>query len=573
MIDAPANADFALESTEDRVDAIMRIETLLGPHALERFRKVCFSFADEQHRLTIGQLRLILQVEDHLDWLLRNDQPRLQLWRIDARRTNALAFSAQIADMWQSLGVCLGRYALGASEWARTREQETGLLPLTIAVALHCHVNEIRWRARGEQQCEVPLRALHRLYRIAEQHHFAEQEVHPYEADVDFSITPKGQYVLMLLMADLSERDLPPVQRLVAQHWLSSWAQDVILDSRQVPGVHSMLANLESNEGIQRVAESAQPSFRYLDIRAIARRIEETDAYLANSNGDDELTRDLAEATEADFASTLAWLEKLYHDRSAAFQATRERKVAPPDRYARIVIGWNQIQEFIDAARWEAKAGRGNFPVRHPSAGLIGPMGGEVLARSATDLSIFDANQEQHRSHRDDANFALWRLRDVSAGGLGLSSDHAGDADLAVGTLLLISNEGDSRWSLGRIMRKFKTLDGNDIRFGIQLMGVEAAPVRLTPRPAEDQVQNTLISSVTGLFLSPHDNPASQELLLISSSALAYTRRFEMKAGTKRMPVRTTLPVQNAGAWVLIRFEDEPGVAKHQTMASEAALD
>ena len=573
MIDAMSNADFALESIEDRVDAIMRIETLLAPHALEWFRKVCFSFGDDQHRLTIGQLRLILQVEDHLDWLLRNNQPRLQLWRVDARRSSALAFSIQIADMWQSLGVCLGRYALGAAEWAKTRDQETGLLPLTIAVALHCHVNEIRWRARGEQQCEVPLRALHRLYQIAEQNNFAVQEVHPYEADVDFSITPKGQYVLMLLMADLSERDLPPVQRLVAQHWLSSWAQDVVLDNRQVPGIHSMLVNLESNEGIQRIVESMQPSFRYLDIRGIARRIEETDAYLANSNGDDEITRDLAEATEVDFASTLAWLEKLYHDRSAAFQATRERKVAPPDRYARIVIGWNQIQEFIDASRWEARSARGTFPAKHPSSGVIGPVGGEVLARSATDLSIFDANQEQHRNHRDDANFALWRLRDVSVGGLGLSSDHASDADLAVGTLLLIATEGESRWSIGRIMRKFKGLDGNDIRFGVQLIGVEAAPVRLTPRPAEDQVNSTLISTVTGLFLAPHDNPASQDLLLVSSSALAYTRRFEMKVGNKRVPVRTTLPVQNAGAWVLIRFDDESDAAKTPLVPGEQAAD
>lgn len=562
MIDAPANADFALESNEDRVDAIMRIETLLGPHALERFRKVCFGFADEHSRLSIGQLRLILQVEDHLDWLLRQDQPRLQLWRVDARRDNALAFSIQIAEMWQSLGACLGRYVLGASDWAKTPEQETGLLPLTIAVALHCHVNEIRWRARGEQRCEVPLRALHRLYLIAEQHNIAEQEVHPYEADVDFSITPKGQYVLMLLMADLSERDLPPVQRLVAQHWLSSWAQDVILDSQHIPSKHSMLVNLDSNEGIQRVAESALSSHRYLDIRAIARRIEETDAWLANSNADDETTRDLAEATEADFADTLTWLEKLYHDRSAAFQATRERKAAPQDRFARVIIGWNQIQEFIDASRWEAKAARGAFPARQPASSTMGAIGSEALARSATDLAIFDANQEQHRTRRDEANFALWRLRDISAGGMGLSSDHAADADLAVGSLLLIATQDESRWSLGRIMRKFKGLDDADIRFGIQLMGVDAAPVRLTPRPAEDQVKNTLISTVTGLFLAPHDNPASQDLLLVSSSALAYTRRFEMKVGTRRVPVRTTLPVQNAGAWVLIRFDDESDAPK-----------
>ncbi len=119
--DAAGNVDFALETAEDRVDALLRIETLLGPHALERFRKACFDFADEQTALSVGRLRMILQIEDHLDWLLRNDQPRLQLWRLDARRSNALSLSNQIADMWQALGVCLGRYVLDEPQWGKTQ--------------------------------------------------------------------------------------------------------------------------------------------------------------------------------------------------------------------------------------------------------------------------------------------------------------------------------------------------------------------------------------------------------------------------------------------------------------------
>ncbi|MEP7156002.1 MAG: hypothetical protein ABI905_09525 [Betaproteobacteria bacterium] len=556
MSDSSSHIDFALDDTEQRVDAIMRIETLLGPHALERFRKVCFSFADEQRNMSVNQLRLVLQVEDHLDWLLRNDQPRLQLWRIDTRRNDALAISNQIADMWQALGVCLGRYALGSGEWLRTQEQETGLLPLTIAVALHCHVNEMRWRARGERPCDVPMRALHRLYDIAESRHIADQEVHPYEADVDFSITPKGQYVLMLLMADLLERDLPPVQRLVAQHWLNSWSQDVVLDSTYVPARHSMLVNLNSGEGIQRIADATEPTFRYLDIHAIAKRVEQTDADLANSNVEDEITREVTEATEADFADTLTWLEKLYHDRSAAFQATRERQVAAPDRFARVVVGWNHIQDFIEAATWDSKAGRGTFGAKYPSHRKLGAVG-EILARSATDLPILDPHFEPGTEKRDNENFVLWRLRDSSAGGLGLSSSHAADADLSVGTLLLVAMEAENRWSLGRIVRKFKALDETDSRFGIQLMGQDAVPVRLTPRQPDEQVKNTLFNTVMGLFLCRPEQPDKQDLLLVSSSALGYTRRFELKTGAKRLPIRTALPLQSAGAWVLIQFEED----------------
>ncbi|MCY7387328.1 MAG: hypothetical protein LH481_04575, partial [Burkholderiales bacterium] len=437
------NPDFALETSRDLIDEIMRVETLLGPHTLERYRRVCFAFADEERAMSVGQLRLALQVEDYLDWLLRKDMPRLQIWRVASRRNDALIVSKQIADLWQALGICLGRYALSAGEWLKTPEQEAGLLPLTIAVALHCHVNELRWRARAELPCDVPLKALHRLYAMAETRNIADQEVYPYEADVDFSITPKGQYVLMLLMADLAQRDLQPAQQLVAQHWLSNWAHDVVLESTPVAGKHSMQVNLDSPEGIERIVDGTGPTIRYLDIRAVARRIEELDAYLANSDHEDETAKDLSEATEADLADTLAWLEKLYHDRSAGFQAARVRQVAPPNRFAQVIIGWNQIQEFLEASTWALKAGRGTFPGTYPSTQKLGLIG-EALARSGTHLPIFDSQAIIGTTRRSSENFLLWQIRDQSAGGLGLASSDEQDADLPVGTLIMVAIEGET---------------------------------------------------------------------------------------------------------------------------------
>ena len=299
------------------------------------------------------------------------------------------------------------------------------------------------------------------------------------------------------------------------------------------------------------------PAYRYLNIRAVARHIEETDAYLSNSNGIGEATRDIAEATESDYAETLAWLERLYHDRSAAFQATRERKEAPPDRDARVIVGWNQIQAFIDAATWTLKGARGVFPEKHPAlTKTLGALG-EALAPSANDATMFEPGQEAARVRRDEHNFALWRIRDISVGGVGLSSDHAPDGELAVGTLVLIAMDREARWGLGRIVRKFSGLDGGHVRFGIQILGIDASPVRLTPRPTDDQSKNPLISAVTGLFLGRYENPAVQDLLLVSAGAVASTRRYELKTGTKRSQIHTTLPVQSAGAWVLIQFEED----------------
>ena len=550
------NSDFALETSQDLIDTIMRVETLLGLHTLERYRKVCFAFADEEGGMSVGQLRLALQVEDYLDWLLRKDMPRLQIWRVESRRKDALNVSKQIADLWQALGICLGRYALSTGEWLKTPEQETGLLPLTIAVALHCHVNELRWRARAELTCDVPLKALHRLYAMAETRNIADQEVYPYEADVDFSITPKGQYVLMLLMADLAQRDLQPVQQLVAQHWLSNWAHDVVLDPTPVVGKHSMQVDLGSSDGIERIVDGTGPTIRYLDIRAIARRIEELDAYLANSDHEDETAKDLSEATEADLADTLAWLEKLYHDRSAGFKVARERQVAPPNRFAQVIIGWNQIQEFLEASKWALKSGRGTFPATYPSTQKLGLIG-DALARSGSNLPIFDAHPPTLATNRNSENFLLWEIRDQSAGGLGLASADDTDSHLPVGTLIMIAIEGETAWSVGRIVRKFRGLDETATRFGIQVIGQDAVPVRLIPRQPEDQGNNTQLIAITGLFICRPEHPEQQDLMLVSSSALAFTRRFELKTGNKRLAIRAALPVQSAGAWVMIRFEDD----------------
>jgi hypothetical protein len=121
------------------------------------------------------------------------------------------------------------------------------------------------------------------------------------------------------------------------------------------------------------------------------------------------------------------------------------------------VIGWNQIHEFIEASRWEAKAARGIFPVRQPTFSLLGVVG-EEMARSATNLPVFDSNQEPHRQQRDADDFALWRVRDLSVGGLGLSSDHAPMRTWRSARCCWSASPAKTRWSLGRIMRKFKGL-------------------------------------------------------------------------------------------------------------------
>ena len=96
-----------------------------------------------------------------------------------------------------------------------------------------------------------------------------------------------------------------------------------------------------------------------------------------------------------------------------------------------------------------------------------------------------------------------------------------------------------------------------DIRFGVQVLGQDAVPVRLIPRRPNEQVRDAKNNAVSGVFLCRSEPHQQQEVLLFSSSALAYTRRFELKTGSKRLAICVTLLLQSAGAWVMIPFEEE----------------
>lgn len=540
--------DFALDGPDPHIEALLRCETLLAPGALEDFASHCFNLVAVHPRLSVDHLRLALQAEDHFEWLLRSDLPRLQLWHAEGRNDELHTFCRSVADLWQAIGGCLGRYALSADEWATNQDLRVGLLPLTIAVAMLCHVHELRWRARAGQTCALPLKALHRIYRVAEEHGVADHAMAPYESDVEFTITPSGQYVLMLLMTDLAERELPPVQRLVAQHWLARWSEQVRISAQLIPGVHGMQVDLDSDEGIARIAPLARAGTRYLDIRPIARSIEETDAWLANSHEGEAIDAELVHPDEADLATTLGWLEKLYHDRSAAYQPARNRKAAEPEVFARVISGWNPIQDFMDASTWDARQAQGSFPRNRPAArSAEAPAGFEYSQTSGT---------ENERQRLDAEGFPLWRLLDTSPGGLGLGSGEVQDAELPVGALLLVQTPAQEGWSLGRVMRKFRSLDTDEFRFGVQLLGVQAAPVRLTARSAEDQVRTAHLGPVNALMLSSAIEPGKRNLLLLPNAAFTATRRFEMKSGTARVPIFARMPVQSAGAWVLARVEE-----------------
>lgn len=556
MITKKSGTEGSVEKDAELVQTAMRIETLMDPQSLESYRRICMAFASTRRGMTVGHLRMALQLEDHLDWILRNDNGRLQLWRAGNKRAETITISAQIAELWVALSACLGRYAVGAGDWLRSEEQEAGLLPLTIAVAMHCHVNEQYWRAHAETVCDIPLRTLHQLYAIAEARNISEQEVRPYEADVEFAITVKGQYVLLLLMADLAQRDLRPLQRLIAQNWLTVWAQDVKLDTAPVEGEHTMLVNLQSAESIQRIGATTEPGFRYLDIRAIAGRIEEVDAYLANTNVDDDLAAQLGDATGDNFAETLTTLEHLYHGRSAAFQTLRERQVAPPNRFAQVIAGWGRIQQFINASVWGEGKELDAFALTYPQSQVLGPAG-EVLAQSGSAFPVFNPEPVAGEENRNSHNFVLWRIYDQSAGGLGLVSTSVRDVELAVGTLIMVTPDGEKNWSLARIVRKLKSEEENVTRFGVQIIGEDATPVKLTPRQIDGGEQSVQHGDITGLFLCRPDNPVQYDLLLVSSNALAYTSRFERHQGDTKARIHTTLPVQSGGAWVMIQFEGE----------------
>lgn len=544
--------------------AITQFESLIGGDKLAVFSDTCDAYSVDSNNVSVERQREFLQIEDHLDWLLRQDLPIILQWRRAGRTVEANRFSNKVAGIWQTLGVCLGRHALNKEQAKHDEESAEALLPLTIAVALRCYVNEMRWRALASASSELPLRALHKLYAIAEERGIANQRVYPYEADVDFSITAKAKYVQLLLMHDLSERELTPIQRLIAQYWLANWSDEVELDPTPAGGKHTLIIDLAGAGGMSRVVDHPTPLIRYINIRPITRCIEEADAQLANGEIDMIANPELTEASSSDFAITIGWLERLYHERSAAVQETRERRVAETDQFVKVVAGWNNIRQFMEAASWDKRTGRGTFLPVYPKFEQPTEVVGNVvpITQASAMTDVPPAAQKL-----SETGFPLWRLRDRSAFGVGLStSDSEADA-YAVGTLLLMVGEKDDKWRLGRIVRKFKVLNEEETRFGVDILGVNALPVKLIQRARNDQrtAPATLVGTFSGIFLCGRQSKGEHDQLFLAQGATLHTQRFELKTDTARLPINTKHPLHSAGGWVIVGFEAEAAIPVDQT--------
>lgn len=546
-----------VDKHEADLQAITRFESLIGGDRLMVFSDTCDRFSVDSNNVSVSRQRQFLQIEDHLDWLLRQDLPIILQWRRAGRVDEAKRFSNKVAGIWQTLGVCLGRHALSKAASEAEAEAAESLMPLTIAVALRCYVNELRWRALAATGSELPLRALHKLYAIAEARKIAEQRVFPYEADVDFSITAKAKYLQLLLLHDLSERELTPIQRLIAQYWLATWCEVVEIDATLETGKHTLMIDLDGGDGMGRVTDTPPGQPRYVNIRPITRSIEEADGQLANGEIDMIANPELAEASSADFAITIGWLERLYHERSSAVQTQRERRVAETNQFVKVVAGWNHIRQFMDAAPWDRRTGRGAFlPVYPKFEAAAADAANVVPITQAADAEINSAQI------RNEAGFPMWRLRDRSAFGVGLSTNDTEAAAYAVGTLLLLGGENDEKWRLGRIVRKFKVLSEDETRFGIDILGVNALPVKLIQRQRNDGQSTTSasIGSISGILLCGRGNPQGHDQLFLAQSSTLHSQRFELKTESARLPITIGLPLQSAGGWVIVGFEAEEAI-------------
>ncbi len=559
MNDGPHSTPLGLaEKREADLHAITQFESLIGGESLVVFSNTCDAFSVDSDNLSVNRQREFLQIEDHLDWLLRQDLPIVLQWRRAGRIEEAKRFSNKVAGIWQTLGVCLGRYALNDAVAAHDAESAEALLPLTIAVALRCYVNELRWRALAATGSELPLRALHKLYAIAEARGIATQRVHPYEADVDFSITAKAKYLQLLLLHDLSERELTPIQRLIAQYWLADWCEVVELDKTRRADLHTLMVDLSGIEGMGRIAEKDVATARYVNIRPITRSIDEADGHLANGEIDMVANPELAEASSSDFAVTIGWLERLYHERSAAVQTQRERRVAETDKLVRVVAGWNHIRQFMEAAPWDRRTGRGTFLPMYPTFEVPVEVGSNVVPISQAAADLPSAAQR-----RDQAGFPQWRLCDRSAFGVGLSTGDAEAAAYAVGTLILFAIENDEKWRIGRIVRKFKTLNEDETRFGIDVLGTNALPVKLIQRQRNDGLGKpaaTMLGTISGILLCGRTANRGHDQLFLAQSSTLHSQRFELKTESARLPINIGIPLYSAGGWVIVGFEAEEAI-------------
>jgi hypothetical protein len=334
----------------------------------------------------------------------------------------------RLHDYWRHAGVAFARSIDGFLQGARGAEAAKPLLPLTVARALRCLGQQIKWQHVRYAPADVAIwGVLNKIYAFAELRGITDARVNLYAAG-GVETTPRLEFLKVAMFGASSPDSLLPVEVEVAERVVGELAPSFALAAQPERELLYWTDLALATPPLRSLREpKPAPGLRFFGpgsalaaLAALTRKMETTHEIPAGLN--------LGGAYDPE-----AVLSALHH---LAVYWDRE----PPER------------------RHPRHSVKSRLTVTHGFNGVL-----EALGSAAGGVLEFDPATAEN-----------WVVENVSTGGFGALARQAKSDWLKVGALLAMQPDGGPNWVVGAV-RRITRLTKDEARIGIETLSRQPA--------------------------------------------------------------------------------------------------
>jgi hypothetical protein len=352
----------------------------------------------------------------------------------------------RLHEYWRQAGLSFARSIDSFLQGAKGADKT--LLPITVARALRCFAQQIKWQHVRYAPADINVwGVLNRIYAFAELRGVTEARVNLYTAGVES--TPKLEFLKAQMLGACSPDSLQPLEVEIAERVISDLAPSFSLAAQPDRELLYWTDLALATAPLRSLREpKPSPSLRFFGpgsaaaaLAALIRKIEVSREVPSGVN--------LGASYDAEAVLSAMSHLAVYWDRE------------PPER------------------RHPRHSVKSKLVVAHGFSGVL-----EALGGGAASLDFNPAAAES------------WSVDNVSAGGFGAVARQAKAEWLKVGTLVAMQPDGGPNWVVGTV-RRVTRVSRDEARIGIETLSRAPAVSRFSGG-AEDEHGVLLASAETG---------------------------------------------------------------------------
>jgi hypothetical protein len=381
--------------------------------------------------------------------------------------------------------------------------------------------------------------------------------------------TLQREYVHILLLELMNGGQFSPYDAFWLSHWIPQWVQLTKLVEEPAgfgPDCHDFVVDLDSAEGLKRVAPGALGHALYLDLSPLLEAIDAEIAMLRDPATGVRIPSKFGRARQVKLLRKVA---ANYTPRPPRVLRRGERKAA--GAAVKAVIGLGHIMRML---RHEEKK----------KLAAVAPAMPEVEEITITVMGGYSQTQAEASANRDGPptnapglEFGVphhfWQLKDRSASGCRLRAPLGDASKVPPGTLVAIRDEETMRWSVV-VVRRLKTRIGDRVDIGVEYVGQNPRGVTMAVEPAQSARSAASGTQQAGMFTALYLRESAKQpampfkTLIMANAASQGVGCLTLRSATAEYTVRLKEPIEEQDDFVWLPYEvldrrvsDYPGTA------------